>query len=173
MRSGKRCLKGAVFAVLILCAALLQNSFLPALGARRVALLLLALVTAIAVHEPELSASLCGMAAGLLWDLASPLPDGTFALLLTVYACACSVLARRLFRRTILTSAVFCAAGSVVCGLVSLLFHYLLKDGSALPGVVLSAFLPSLLLTAPALPVSFFLVRAVEKHTGAKVGKTL
>ena len=173
MHHGKRYVKGAVFAALILATALLQNSFLPAMGMRHTAWLLLALVTAIAMHEPELYAAAYGILAGFLWDLASTLPDGTIALLLAVYACACSVLARWLFRQTLITAAVFCAAGCVACGLLTLLFHYILKDVSALPGVALSTFLPSVLLTAPVLPICYFLVRAIEKRAGAKAGKML
>ncbi len=173
MRQGKKYVKGAVFAALIVLTALLQNAFLPSLGARHTAWLLLALVTAIAMHEPELNAAIYGILAGLLWDLASPLPDGTVAVLLTVYACACSLLARWLFRQTLLTAAVFCAAGCVACGLLTVLLHYLTKDASALPGVALHAFLPSFLLTAPALPVFYFAVRAIEKRAGAKAGTML
>ena len=173
MHHGKRYVKGAVLAALTVLTALLQNSFLPALGARHTGWLLLALLTAIAMHEPELNAAACGMLAGLLWDLASPLPDGTVALLLTVYGCACSLLSRWLFRQTLLTAAVFCAAGCVVCGLLTVLFHYLPKDAAAIPGVAFSVFLPPLFLTAPALPAFWFLVRAIEKRAGAKAGKTL
>lgn len=173
MHHGRRYVKYAVLTALIVITALLQNSFLPALGARHTAWLLLALITAVAMHEPELNAAVYGILAGFLWDLTSPLPDGTIALLLTVFACACSLLARWLFRQTLLTAAVLCAAGCVACGLLTLLFRYLLTDASALPGVALSSFLPSLLLTAPALPVSWFLVRDIEKRAGAKAGKTL
>ena len=173
MRQGKRYVRIAAFVVLTVLTALLQNTFLPAAGARHTAWLLLALVTAVAMHEPELNASLYGMLAGFLWDLASPLPDGVIALLMTVYACACSLLARWLFRQTILTAAVFCGAGSFACGLLTLLFHYLPKDFSAIPGVTFLHVLPSLLLTAPALPVFFFLIRAIEKLTGVKAGKPL
>ena len=173
MRQDKRYVRIVVFVVLTVLAALLQNTFLPATGARHTAWLLLALITAIAMFEPELNAALYGMLAGFLWDLASPLPDGVIALLLTVYACACSVLARWLFRQTIITAAVFCGAGCVVCELLTLLFHYLPKDASAIPGVAFLTFLPSLILTAPVLPVFFFLVRAVEKYAGVKAGKPL
>lgn len=173
MHHGKRYVKGAVFAVLIVLTALLQNAFLPALGARHTAWLLLALLTAIAMHEPELNAVAYGILSGLLWDIASPLPDGTVALFLTVYACTCSVLARWLFRQTLLTAAVFCGAGCVLCGLLTILLHYVIHDASALPGVALHTFLPSFLLTAPALPVFYFAVRAIEKRAGIKAGTTL
>ena len=173
MHHGKQYVKGAVFAALILLTALFQNSFLPAAGARHTAWLLPALITVIAMYEPELNAAVYGVFAGFLWDLASPLPDGVIALLLAVYACACSLLARWLFRRTLLTAAVFCGAGCVICGLLTLLFHYVLKDASALPGVVFTALLPSLLLTAPALPVFWFAVRAIEKRTGVRAGKSV
>ena len=173
MNNKPKMAKHVILVALTVLTALLQHSFLPALGVRHTAWLLLALLTAIAMHTTELPAAAYGVLTGLLWDLTSPLPDGTFALLLAAHACACSLLARWLFRQTLLTAAVFCAAGCAVCFTATLLLYYLPKDASALPGVILNAFLPSLLLTAPALPVFYFSARAIDIRTGAKAGKTL
>ena len=173
MLRGKQYLKGALLAALILLTALAQNTFLPALGARHTGWLLLALLTAVAMQESELNTAAFALLAGVLWDLASPLPDGTVALFLTVYACACSLLARCLFRRTLLTAAVFCAGGSLLFCLLSILLHCAVNDASALTGVALRAYLPSLLLTAIALPVFYFPIRAIEKRSGANAGKTI
>ena len=163
--------KNAVIIALTVLTALFQNSFLPALGARHIAWLLLALVTAIAMRETELRAAACGLLAGMLWDIASPLPDGVITLFLTVYACACSLLARYLFRRTLLTAAVFCGGGCVIWFALSLLLNCAAKDFGALPGIILRNYLPPFLLTALALPVYEFAVRAVDTRFGAQPAK--
>ena len=172
MLRGKRYFKYALLAALILLTALTQNAFLPAFGARHTGWLLLALLTAVAMYEPELYTAAFALLAGVLWDLASPLPDGTVALFLTVYGCACSLLGRCLFRRTLLTAAVFCGGGGLLFCLLTILLRYAVKDAGALPGVALRALLPSLLLTAVSLPVFYFLIRAIEKRSGAKAGQT-
>jgi rod shape-determining protein MreD len=173
MLRGKRYLKYALLAALILLTALAQNAFLPAFGARRTGWLLLALLSVIAMHETELTTAVFALLAGVLWDLASPLPDGMLALYLTVFACACSLLARCLFRKTLLTAAVLCAGGSFLFCLLSLLLRYTAKNAAALTGVTLHSLLPSLLLTAIALPVFYYVIRAIEIRSGANAGKTL
>ncbi len=173
MHRGNRYVKGAVLAAIILLTALTQNSFLPAFGARHTAWLLTALITAVAMHEPELNAAGYALLAGVLWDVTSPLPDGTITLFLTVCACACSLLARCLFRRTMLTAIVFCVGCNTLFCILTLAFQYAVKDFSALPGVVLQRFLPSFLLTVPALPAFYLLIRAIEKHLSVKAGTTI
>lgn len=173
MLRGKRYLKGALLAALIILTALIQNAFLPAFGARHTGWLLLALLTAVAMHEPELNTACYALLGGVLWDLSSPLPDGTAALFLTVFACACSLLARCLFRRTLLTAAVFCGSGCLLFCLFSILLRCAVNDASALPGIFLRSYLPSLLLTAVALPVFYFIIRTVEKRADANAGKTI
>ena len=163
--------KHVILVALTVLTALFQNSFLPALGARHVAWCLLALLTAIAMRQTELFAAAYGLLAGLLWDIASPLPDGVITLFLTVYACACSLLARYLFRRTLLTAAVFCGGGCTIWFALSLLLNCAAKDFGALPGIILRCYLPPFLLTALALPVYEFAVRAVETRFGAKPAK--
>ncbi len=163
--------KHVIFVALTVLTALFQNSFLPALGARHVAWCLLALLTAIAMRQTELFAAAYGLLAGLLWDIASPLPDGVITLFLTVYACACSLLARYLFRRTLLTAAVFCGGGCVIWFALSLLLNCAARDFGALPGIIIRFYLPPFLLTAPALPVYDFAAHAIETRFGAESAK--
>lgn len=168
MNNRTKIVKHAILVALTVLSALVQNSFLPVFGARHAAWLLLAAVTAIAVRESEPIAAAYGLLAGLLWDVASPLPDGVISLFLTVYACACSLLARYLFRQTFFSAAVFCGVGCTLWFFLSLTLGCVVKDASALSGVILRYYLPPFLLTAIALPVYYYAVRAVDTRFGAR-----
>ena len=168
-----RVAKHILLSLLTVLTALFQNVFAPAAGGFPVAYFLIALIGAVAMFEPELTAVAYGALAGVLWDVASPLPDGTVTLYFVAYACAGSLLAHYLFRQTVLTSAVLTAGGSLLYAALLLLVGVPPKSADALGGVFLQSFLPCFLLTLPLAPAYYFAVRALEKKCGAKLGPVI
>ena len=173
MKNRSRIVKYAAFAAAVVVTALFQNAFVTAAGASRCAYCLISLTVAVAMFEPELPAAACGLLAGFLWDIASPLPDGTLALFFTVYACACSLLAHRLLRQTVIAAAVLTAGGCVLYAAVLLLFGVIPHSASALGGVAFQTILPCFALTALTIPPYYFGVRAIEKRCGLRSGNAI
>ena len=173
MKLQKHHIKYAALVLLTVLTALFQNVFLPAAGGFHSAYFLIALTVATAMFEPEPAAAALGLLAGVLWDVASPLPDGVLALFFTVFACASGLLAHYLFRRTVPAAVVLTAGGSALYAALHYVCGVLPKDGSALGAIFFKSFLPCVILTALTAPVCYFGVRALEKKCGSLSGRTI
>ena len=173
MKLQKHHIKYAALALLIVLTALFQNVFFPAAGNFHGAYFLIALTGAAAMFEPEPAAAVFGLLAGVLWDVASPLPDGVLALFFTVFACACSVLAHYLFRRTVPAAVVLTVGGSVLYAALHYVCSMLPQDGSAVGAIFFKSFLPCCFLTVLSAPVYYVCVRALEEKCGSLSGRTI
>ena len=116
-------IKRGLFAVMIIAAYLVQLVIIPRAVQSFSIFLLPGLLCAISMCEKELPAAFFGLAAGALWDLASPVTDGAFALIFTVFCCTASLLTRYLIRNTLLTAVIFTAILSVAVFFTVQLFY--------------------------------------------------
>lgn len=172
MKLQKHHVKYAALVLLTMLTALFQNVFLPAAGGAVSVYFLIPLTVAAAMFEPEPAAAAFGLLTGVLWDVASPLPDGVLALFFTVFACAAGLLAHYLLRRTVLAAVVLTAGGCALYAAAHCLFSVLPKDGSAIGAIFFKSFLPCLILTVLTAPVYYAVVRALEEKCGSLSGRT-
>ena len=173
MKLQKHHVKYAVLVLLTVLTALFQNVFLPAAGGSHSVYFLIPLTVAMAMFEPEPAAAVFGLLTGILWDVASPLPDGILALFFTVFACASCLLSHYLFRRSVLSAVALTAGGCALYAAVHYLFSMLPKDGSAIGAIFFKSFLPCLILTVLTAPVYYAVVRALEEKCGSLSGRTI
>jgi len=119
----KLIIRGALISLIILAAALLQNTAgaMPAIRGARIFLLIPAVICAGMFHS-EASGAAAGLFGGALWDLSSPAPDGFNALFLCLTGFLCAFLIRRYMRNRLRTALLFCT----VTGLSFILFQALI-----------------------------------------------
>lgn len=152
--------------LLILLTSVLQNTFFGAV--KPGLLLLIPLTVCISIYEREFAAFFFGILSGALWDLASPVADGVFALCFALLAFACGLLAKRVFRNTLAASMLLCFLFVSSVNLVSVVYDLFNAGFSGILPAVLRVYLPSALLTTLVEPLFYFPVRAIEHllHTG-------
>ncbi len=155
-----------ILTLLILLTSVLQNVFLGAV--KPGILLLIPLTVGISIYEREFAAFFFGILSGALWDLASPAPDGIYALCFALLAFACGMLAKRVFRNTLASAVLLCFLFASSVNLVAVVYDLIQGGFSGLLPGILRFYLPSALLTALFEPLFYFPVRAVEHllHTG-------
>ncbi len=158
-------LRRCALAVLFIIASLVQNSAGGILSKYNIGFfILIPLTVSTAMFEKEFAGMLYGLFAGALWDLASPVPDGVYALFFTVTGCACGLLAHFVLRNSLKSAAVLTAAVFVLfCG-VSLLFNCLIKDAAGAKYYLTEFCLKSFAATFVFLPLTYYPVSFLEKR---------
>lgn len=160
--SKKSILRRAVFAVLILLAASLQNTgglFPEIFGVR--AMLLIPAVVCISMHEREIPGIFYGLFAGLLWDAYSAHPGNINALLLTAAGFVCGALINYSMRNNIVTAALLTAAAALVHNTAAWLFSCVIPGFDGAGRLYLTFYLPSCLYTLAVMPAFYFLTRLI------------
>lgn len=152
-----------IFALIILCAHLLQNSlilFLEIAGVRPI--LLISVAICIAMYEGEVIGAVVGFAAGALWDTVTVTADGYNALYLAVACAICGFLLRVFMRNNIITYIMMNSAVTVFYCLTYALFFIAARGIDGAGELFVRFYFPmavySVLLTTPL----YFIVRAVS-----------
>lgn len=153
--------KRILFFLLILISYILQFTVLPRTSFAVPVLLLIPVTTAISVHENEFAALLWGLISGILWDMASPLTDGLYALIFPVIFFLTGLLTHYILRRTFLTSALFCCAYSLIPSTLSLILAKEKLTADFFKAVILSETLPSAVLALLLLIPVYYLVNRI------------
>lgn len=117
----KSIIKRVLYALLIFSAFLIQCTVLPLTDIHFPIFILLPTLVCVAIFEKEFSGFFYGLFAGLLFDLASPLTDGLFALLLSAYACAVGLFGKYLLRNTPANVTILTFIGSVFYCVLSII----------------------------------------------------
>ena len=156
----------AVLIGMILITGALQNRIF----SQSPVFLLVPMASAAAFFEREFAGAFYGFLCGALWDLASPAPDGVYALTFAVAGCATGLLAHYVFRRTFLAALTLHAGFTLLTGAVIAAAGCLrLKSAEALPAM-LGYYAPRLLATLAALPVFYFPVKRLNEKLAIRSG---
>lgn len=154
-------MRRTLLALMVVFTAVLQNTVFSA--GRISAFLLIPAAVSVAIFEKEFSGMFFGLLCGALWDLASPVTDGVFALVFAVCACACGLLSRYIFRNTLASALLMTVVFSGAVFAVNALFYCFARDPSGVGVYFLRRFLPSAAVTVLILPVYYYAVRSLEK----------
>lgn len=160
-RNYKPAVRRAALAVLLLLTGVIQNTFLSAL--RPGVWLLAPLAVCIALYEKEFAGTFFGVLAGALWDLASPAPDGVYALVFAVLCCACGLLGRRVFRSTLPAAMVLSLAFSLLLSVVPTVYTLVSGGFHGAFSLLLRSCLPCVPIAAALTPVFYYPVRLLER----------
>ncbi len=150
-----------IFVLLIILTAVVQNTgarFNGVFGLH--AFLLLPLIVSVSMFEREVTSSLFGAFAGLLWDFSSGL-DGYNMLLIMLIAAVSSILISRLMRNNIVTALVL---GGVSIAIFEILYIYIfiVFDGGGYPfSQILRFYLPSFVFTLAFMPIYYYGVKEI------------
>lgn len=154
--------KRAIFALLILFTAILQNTngLFPKIG-NASAMLLIPLTVSIAMFERDVPGMMFGLLAGFAWDFYSAHIDGYYIIFLTCTGYACSYLISRYMRNNIVTAMVYSSVFSFLCsGLYWLLFS-VRGSGSGVGMLYVKIYLVSTLYTVALTPLYYYFIRAI------------
>ena len=160
-RNYRPALRRAALVLLLLLTGVIQNTFLSAL--RPGVWLLAPLAVCIALFEKEFAGTFFGVLAGALWDLASPAPDGVYALVFAVLCCACGLLGRRVFRSTLSAAMLLSLGFSLLVSAVPTVYMLVSGGIHGLFSLLVRFCLPSVLIAAALTPVFYYPVRLLER----------
>ena len=161
--SRKKTARRIIFALVTVFTVLLQNSASAVLGSFSVRpLAVIPLVICIAMFEREIAAALFGAFAGVLLDVSSA-KDGFNTLLLIILCAVCSVLISHLMRNNLSTGMVLCAASLLV---YQIIYTLVFVGAGGVVGIRAAAlfYIPSFAASLPAIPIFYYLVKAVFKR---------
>lgn len=150
-------------ALILLLLSVLQNTdgFFPQIFGVR-ALLLIPAVVCIAMFERDIYGMLLGLFAGALWDISAS--GASFnALFLLATGFICGTLINTVMRNNVVTAFILTAASSAVyvVGYWAANFLFAQIDGAVF--VFLRFYLPEIFYTILLLPLTFIIVRGIEK----------
>lgn len=157
-------IRRGILALLIIIGAILQNTahvFPTIFGAR--AFLLIPTVVCISMFEKNISASIYGAFAGVLWDITSGASPGFNTIVLMLIATLCGLLINYLMRNNMRTATVLTSCSLAVYTLCYWLF-YIVAAGMEDSGYLLLTFyLPSCVYSLVLMPFIYLLIRAIIK----------
>ena len=142
-----RTLKKVLCLLLIVAAYIIQFTFLPRSSFPFSVYLLIPAVVAVAMFEYEFSGLFFGLFAGVLWDLASPLPDGIMAFSLALASLTVGLLSHYLLRNTLLTTLLFTSLMSILYSFFALLIMNTGLDFSEFRNIFVRFYFPSVILS--------------------------
>ena len=154
-----------IYIVLFVISYIFQFTVFPRLGISFPVLLLIPLTIAVAMYECEFSGMFFGLLAGALWDLASPLPDGSLAFIFAVIACVTGLLIHYIMRNTLLTALIISPSVTLFYFIFAYMFSKTGSDYEFFRSIIFTHFLPSFLLSVIITIPDYFIVRAVSKLT--------
>lgn len=154
--------KKIIFVLCTVFFAVLQNTFLPALGIDIPVFFLIPLCVAIAMSEYEFTGMLYGLLAGALWDISSPISDGIITLTFTVFALLAGLFTHYILRNTIITALVLTSSGVVIYSLINFIFNCLTRDMAPANFHSVIFYILGILLTTALTPVFYFPVKALS-----------
>lgn len=150
----------ALYAVFFILTGVIQNTFF---GGLRVAVLpIVPLTVAVCAFEGEFTGLFFGMLGGALYDLASPAPDGIYALLFAALGCAVGLCMHYLFRGTLLSALLLTLIFAAAVSITGFFFTVFLKDPSGAFALFRHRTLPGILITTLMQPVFYYPIRAID-----------
>ena len=157
-------IKRAIFALLVVLAALLQHTAGSAfsIGYAK-AWILVPLVVAISMYEKSVVAMLFGVFAGILWDFASVSGDGFFAIVLCVCGFVCSMLVSFIIRNNLPACLILTFFSLLFCTAVHWFGFVFLRgiDGSF--AILIRYYLSSAAFSMLFSPVFYYLIGAISR----------
>lgn len=142
-------------------AFIIQCITLPAAGFGFPVYILIPVLISIAMYEREFTGLFFGLLAGALWDLASPLTDGFLALFFAVSAYIIGLSSRYILRNALLSEIVLTTAASIIFSAFMLIYTGFESGTAVLRQLIITDYLPAVLLTAViSIPV-YFSVRKI------------
>ncbi len=154
-------IRWAIFAIIIIISAVLQNSsggLIEIFGARM--FVLLPVCVSIAMFEREVPAAIFGAFAGALWDVSSG-ADGYNTLILMLLSATVSLLISHLMRNNIVTSLVLGVGATLIYEII-----YIVRIAFAGNPIyrILTFYLPSLVLTVVLVPLCYHIIKKVYSN---------
>ena len=126
--------------------------------------LLIPFVVCVAMFEEFLPAAFFALAAGLLWDASSGYLFGYNAFFLIIIAVSVNLLVLNLVRVNLPSGILLSFAATALFLLIFFFFFYVLFSREGLLTVFLFSILPSIVLTVIFSPLSYLVVKAIEKR---------
>lgn len=150
------------YVLILLLASLLQNTahlFPTIFGAR--AFLLIPAVACISMFERDMTATVMGILAGVLWDIYSSFGDGFHAIVMMLFSTVICLLLNYVMRNNLVT-ALLLGAGTVILYLLLHWLIFVLARGESGAGYsLLTFYLPSMLYTYLFVPIFYIIIRSV------------
>ncbi|MBQ6897412.1 MAG: rod shape-determining protein MreD [Clostridia bacterium] len=156
-------MKRIIFLVIIISFFALQFIILPKTALPVPLLLLIPVTVAVAMHENELGAMLWGLLSGILWDMASPVTDGLYALIFSVIFLLTGLWARYLLRNTCLTAAIFTAVFSLIPSFLGIIYMKEKLTGELISAVIKAECIPAVITSLIILVPVYFLISAISR----------
>lgn len=159
---GKRFIRRALLALLVLLTALFQNTrgALPAIGNAK-AMPLIVLAATLGLFERSLAGLFFGAFAGALWDMASADTDGFFTLLLCAVGFLSGVLSSFVLRNNIFSALLLSGSSTAICLLLHWFGFVYVKGYDPAAALLVSRYLPSAIYTFLFTFVCYYLVRGI------------
>ena len=153
-----------ILAAFVILTAILQNTAGTALARFNAGcFMLLSITVSISIYEKESAGMFFGLLAGALWDLASPAPDGVFALFFTAAGCLCGLLSHYVVRTSLFSAVVLTTATYIPPLLLCVIFRSFIKDPDGVHYYLTVIGPRSLAAALLLLPLSYYPVKLTEK----------
>lgn len=157
-------IKRVIFVLTIAISFVMQFIVLPRTAFFIPVYFLLSVAVALSMHEKEIPCLIYGLIIGALWDLASPMPDGGFAVVFTVFLLLAGLLTRYILRNTLLTAIIYTAAFSVVISFMNLLFFRKGINAELFGEILTKSFLPTAIINSLLTVPSYYFIRYLSVH---------
>lgn len=157
-----------IFFAMLLLSYVLQFIIIPRTALPFPLLLLIPVAVSVTVFEYEFAGLLWGLLAGVLWDFASPVTDGLYALIFPVIFLFTGLLTRYVLRNTCLTASIFTAVFSLIPSVLGLIYDKNNLTGEFILSVMRAEMLPALISSVIILIPVYFLTSAVYRRFSAE-----
>ena len=153
-----------LYFTLISLSYILQFIIIPKTALPFPLLLLIPVTVSVAMHETEPASLLWGLLAGVLWDLASPVTDGLYALIFPVLFLITGLLTRYMLRNTCLTATIFTAVFSVIPSALGIIYDKDTLTGEFIASVIKAEALPAIITSVIILVPVYFIISAADRR---------
>ena len=152
-----------IFALIILCAHLLQNSLMifPEIAGIR-PILLISVAICIAMYEGEVIGGIAGLFAGALWDTVTVTADGYNALYLAVACAICGFLLRVFMRNNIITYIMMNSAVTLLYCVTYVLFFIAARGIDSASEIFVRYYFPMAIYSLVFTPLWYLIIRGVS-----------
>ncbi len=163
--------RGIIYFVTLLLCSILQFIILPRTALPFPILLLIPVTAAFTMHENEFAGLFLGLLSGILWDAASPLTDGMYALIFPAVFLLTGLLTRYVLRNTYLTAALFTAVYSLIPPVLGLFYMKEKLTGALLADIIKTECIPAVITSIIILIPAYFLASAIYRRFSAERAK--
>lgn len=164
----KFAIKYIAYCLLILGANLLQNvsGIIPEIFGARCFLIIPVLLVLI-TGEGELSASLLGLFAGMLWDLSSAVHMGFNCIFFALFCFIASALVNNVIRNTFITNIIICCVGAILYSLIYWLCFIVIKGTGGVVYTLFAFYIPSVIYTIFASAIIYPIFKPIKNKLKA------